>query len=126
MGFVTYAAACCQCPHIDIKPGSDPNSINLRSQGVIAVALLTHPDGFNAVLFADPATITFGPNHATPVHPGGHIEDVDNDGDMDRLFHFNTQETGIQPGDTEATLYGTTFGGSNFQASDDIRTVPPH
>lgn len=125
LGLVTYAAACegtCVC--IDIKPQSCPNSINLRSPGVVPVAFLTTA-GFDATT-VNPATVMFGPNHATPVHPGGHIEDVDFDGDMDLLFHFNKQETGIQPGDTEATIYGTTFGGVDVCGVGSIRTVPPH
>jgi len=62
-----------------------------------------------------------------PVHPGycGHIEDVDFDGDMDLLFHFNTQDTGIQPGDTEATMWGQTYGGEDVWGTGPIRTVPP-
>lgn len=63
-----------------------------------------------------------------PVHPGycGRTEDVDFDGDMDLLFHFNTQDTGIQPGDTEATMWGQTYGGEDVWGTDQIRTVPPH
>ena len=43
---------------IDIKPGSDPNSINLRSKGVIPVAILTTED-FDATT-VDPLSVEFG------------------------------------------------------------------
>lgn len=124
LGLVTHAAAGCEVD-IDIKPQSCPNSINLRSRGVVPVAFLS-AGCFDATT-VDPATVTFGPDHAVPVHAGycGHIEDVDFDGDMDLLFHFNKQETGIQPGDTHATMWGRTYGGEDVWGTGPIRTVPP-
>jgi len=91
---------------IDIKPGNEDNSINLKSKGVIPVAILTTAD-FDATT-VDPSSVRFGKTgtEAAPMHEGGHIEDVDGDGDNDLLFHFRTQETGLQEGDTEAYLTG--------------------
>jgi hypothetical protein len=106
---------------IDIKPGSFPNSINPRSNGVIPVAILTTPS-FDATL-VDPLSVQFGPAEATEAHGRGHIEDVDGDGDLDLVLHFRTQETGIQCGDTEASLTGETFDGYSFTGTDSIRTV---
>jgi hypothetical protein len=106
---------------IDIKPGEFPNSINPRSQGVIPVAILT-TDTFDATT-VDPLSITFGPNGAIEAHGRGHIEDVDGDGDDDVVLHFRTQETGIQCGDTSASLTGETFSGQAIQGSDSIVTV---
>jgi hypothetical protein len=57
------------------------------------------------------------------VHGKGHIEDVDNDGDLDMVLHFKTQETGIQYGDTEACLMGKTIDGKIIDACDTIVTV---
>lgn len=106
---------------IDIKPGSDPNSISLKSKGVILVAILT-TDDFDAS-DVDPATVLFGPTgtEAAPVHFA--FEDVDGDGDIDMILHFNTQDTGIQCGDTSASLTGQTFGGLAIEGSDSINTV---
>ena len=106
---------------IDIKPGSFPNSINLKSKGVIPVAILT-TDDFDATI-VDPLSVLFGPNGATESHGKGHIEDVDGDGDLDMVLHFNTLETGIQCGDTSASLSGITTGGQSFEGSDSIKTV---
>ncbi|MDH3614407.1 MAG: hypothetical protein OES10_14155 [Gammaproteobacteria bacterium] len=106
---------------IVIKPGSDPNSINLYSRQRIPVAILT-TDTFDA-LDVDPLSTAFGPDGATEFHGRGHVKDVDEDGDMDLLLHFNTQETGIQCGDTEATLTGETFTGLAFTGTDAINTV---
>jgi hypothetical protein len=70
---------------IDIKPGSDPNSINPKSKEAISVAILT-TDTFDATTI-DPLSVQFGPNGATEIHNRGHIEDVDGDGDDDMVLH---------------------------------------
>lgn len=106
---------------IDIKPGSYPNSINLSSKGEIPVAILT-TDTFEATQVNWASTL-FGPNGAIESHGRAHVRDVDEDGDMDMVFHFNNQDTGIQCGDTEATLTGETFGGQAFVGTDAIKVV---
>lgn len=113
---------------IDVKPGSDANSVNPGSRGVIPVAVLTtataagDPADFDAAEL-DPATVGFGPAGAVPAHSGGHLEDVDGDGDLDRIFHFRTAETGIACGDTAATLTGETLAGQPVEGTDAVRTV---
>jgi hypothetical protein len=106
---------------IDIKPGGILNSINPRRRGKIPVAILT-TDGFDATT-ASPTTVRFGPTgtEAAPVHSA--LEDVDGDGDIDLILHFNTQATGIKCGDVSARLTGVTFGGQAIEGSDSIRTV---
>ena len=102
-------------------PGSDPNSINYSSTGMTSVAILT-TDTFYA-LDVDALSVWFGDRGVTESHGRAHVEDVDGDGDMELLLHFNTQDTGIQCGDTVATLSGMTFGGQAFTGSDVIRTM---
>ena len=106
---------------IDIKPGSYPNSINPRSKGVIPVALLT-TDTFDA-LTIDGDTVRFGPAEAAIAHRSPHFEDVDADGDIDAVFHFKTQKSGIECGDTWASLTGQTTDGIFIEVEDTIRTV---
>ena len=113
---------------IDIKPGSDPNSINPRSKGKIPVAILsTNTAAGESVDFdatqVDSTTIRFGPDGANIAHSNGHVEDVDSDGDADLVLHFESQETGIACGDTEATLTGATFGGVGVTGTDAVNTV---
>lgn len=106
---------------IDIKPGEGPNSVNPSSRQKIAVAVLT-TNTFDA-LQVDPSTVEFGPDGATEFHRKTHVEDVDDDGDADLLFHFNTPDTGLKCGDAEATLRGETFNGELIVGTDSIRTV---
>jgi len=111
------------CPYwtdvtIDIKPGSDPNSINLKSKGVVPVAVLT-ADEFDATT-VDPATVLFA--DASPVRWA--LEDVDGDGDVDLVLHFKTQNLGLDADSTEATLTGSTYDGQDIQGTDGVRIVP--
>lgn len=106
---------------LDIKPGGDPNAVNPRSRGVIPVAILM-TDSFD-VTTADPSTVQFGPGGAGIGHRSVHLEDVDDDGDLDLLLRFRTQQTGIACGDTEASLTGQIFDGTPIEGSDSIVTV---
>ncbi len=106
---------------IDIKPGSYPNIINLKSKGVIPVATLTN-EGFDATT-VDPLSVAFGPNKVVEAHGKGHIKDVDGDGDLDLVLHFRNQQTGIACGDTEAGLTGETFDGQMIEGLDSIHIV---
>lgn len=106
---------------IDIKPGSFPNSINPNDKGVIPVAILTTTT-FDAST-VDPLSVRFGPSMAAESHGEGHLEDVDGDGDMDMVLHFDTKMTGIACGQTSATLTGQTLAGIPIEGSDTIRTV---
>jgi len=105
---------------IDIKPGSDPNSINLKSKGVVPLAVLTTND-FDAST-VDPATVRFGPDDAEAVQYA--LEDVDEDGDIDMILHFKTQDLRLNGNSIEATLSGETFGGMPIQGTDTVNIVP--
>lgn len=104
------------------------NPINLKSRGVVPVAILTTSvnDGdsvdFDATT-VDPLSVAFGPNGATEAHAEGHIEDADGDGDDDLVLHFRTQETGIRCGDTQAVLTGETSDGHSIEAVDLVNVI---
>ncbi len=115
---------------IDIKPGSDPNSINLGSQGVIPVAFLTTPT-FDASLI-DPLTVTlrgedfggFVKLRGKTEKPMASLEDVDGDGDVDLLVHLDTNKlTGYELG-TVWELGAKTGDGFVVLGSDTVRLVP--
>jgi hypothetical protein len=108
---------------IDIKPGSDPNSVNPNSRGVIPVAILAS-DAFG-ITQIDRSTLAFGPSGAAPAHRrGGHPMGTNGDGPAALLSHYRTQETGIAFGDTEACVTGETLDGTPFAGCDEINTVP--
>ena len=103
---------------IDIKPGSFPNTINLSSKGVIPVALLGSAT-FD-VRSVDYSTVVFA---GAPVASGPAFMDVNRDGFLDAVMQFRTQQTNIQPGDTQACLTGNTLGGTPIHGCDSIRTL---
>jgi hypothetical protein len=103
---------------VDIKPGSYPNSINLNSKGVVPVAVLTAEDLDASNL--DPSTVNFAGASAVRWT----LEDVDYDGDVDLLFHFNIQELNLNEDSTEATLFGSTYNGEPFEGTDTVKIVP--
>jgi probable HAF family extracellular repeat protein len=103
---------------IDIKPGSDPNSINLKSNGVVPVAILS-TIGFEAT-GVDPSTVLFA--DAFPVK--WTMDDVNQDGEMDLLLHFRTQDLNLTQDSTEATLTGETMDGTPIEGTDTVNIVP--
>lgn len=110
----------CDLERIDIKPGSDVNPVALGSHGLIPVAILgTQYIDVENVL---EETLAFGPANATPVRRG-QLEDVNDDGYVDLITHYNIQETGISAEDTEACLRGV-IGATMFVACDSIVTRP--
>ena len=102
---------------IDVKPGSDPNSINPKSMGVVPVAILGS-DTLD-VLDVDYANVEFGTGGAMPVHVA--LEDVNDDGFIDLVLHFVQKETGIAKGNVEACISGD-IGGQPFSGCDAIKT----
>jgi len=106
---------------LDIKPGVLPNSINVQSNGVIPVAILT-TDAFDATK-VDALSVRFGPQRATEAHSRDHVEDVNGDNRLDLVLHFMVLETGIRCGDTSASLTGLTVEGLMIEGADSIFTV---
>jgi hypothetical protein len=106
---------------IDVKPGTKNNVVNPGNAGVIPVAILT-AEGFDASTVAGP-TVRFGalPPAAPPAHFA--LEDVDGDGDIDMILHFETRQTGIDCASTVVLLTGRTLNGQAIEGSDSIATA---
>jgi hypothetical protein len=109
---------------IDIKPGSDPNCINLDANGVIPVAILTTAE-FDAST-VDPLSVMLeGAVVRVKGKSGraGSLEDIDGDGDIDLMLQVNN-ETTLQSGNSIATLTGMTYDGLAIEGKDQIEIVP--
>ena len=50
-------------------------------------------------------------------------EDVNSDGLLDIVCHFNTQDADFEEGDTEGILKGLTVGGVPIEGRDSVRIV---
>ena len=85
---------------IDIRPGTDSNYIFTSSRGLVPVVL------FDEELYdfslVDAESLQFGPANVSPVFQFS--VDVNGDGNKDLLSFFKQNETGIECGDTAATL----------------------
>ena len=119
---------------IDIKPGSDPNSINCGSKGVIPVGILTTSIAagdsvdFDAST-VDPTTVALNGVKAKVVGKKEqtlcHLEDVDADGDVDMVCQIPTYDFLTDcPSEGFGELTATTFGGAPISGTDSIRFVP--
>lgn len=102
--------------NIDVKPGDNNNTVNLKSKGVTPIAVLT--DGNFDATTLDVSSLRFGLGAAFESHGKGHIEDVDGDGDNDLILHFDTQVVGLSVGDNQVCLTGTTNGGIPVEGCD--------
>jgi hypothetical protein len=112
---------------IDIHPGNLVNPVDCGSGNEIVPVAILSTEAFDATT-VDHSSVRFGPAEAPESHqdPYGlvrHEEDVDDDGDVDLMFHFRLAEAGIRCGDTEATLTGETFDGQPLSGADEIRTL---
>jgi hypothetical protein len=103
-------------------------NINPYGRGVVPVAIFGSEEFDVAEL--DVTTLRFGPDEVPCAHDltdlfdyNEHLEDVNLDGFMDLMLHFETQDTGIVCGDTEATLSGQTLGDQFFEGTDTFETV---
>jgi hypothetical protein len=108
---------------IDIKPGSDSNSINPSLEGSLPVVIF----GSNSfdVADVDATTLAFGPGGASIQHRRGpHFRDLNRDGFGDLLAHFRIEETGIAFGDWIACITGEKLDATPFKGCDAVSTVP--
>ncbi|MFC1981023.1 hypothetical protein ACFLVN_02110 [Chloroflexota bacterium] len=109
---------------IDIKPCSDPNSINLKSKGVLPVAILT-TDTFDA-MEVDFTTVQLTGTLGSAGAIKAEVMDVcPYDGDVDMVVYFSTQDLRdvLDPSDEVATLTGETIDGTAIEGMDSVRIV---
>lgn len=111
--------------NIDIKPFSNPNSINPKSHGNVSIAILSTQD-FDALAEIDILSLTFGytgDENSSVSCDNNEGEDVNGDGFIDLVCHFDTQLTGFQIGDIAGILKGLTMDGVPIVGSDAVNIV---
>jgi hypothetical protein len=112
---------------IDIKPGSDPNSINLCSDGAVPIAILGS-DTFSVsdidtetLRFADAAVKVVGRKDP---HALCSVEDVNGDMFDDLVCHYLTTDIAAIDGEsTTATLNGELLDGTPIEGTDSVNIV---
>lgn len=103
---------------IDIKPGDEVTSIEDR-EGMIPVLIRTTPQ-FDAGT-ADPDSIRLGPTGTEAVPVRSMLEDVDKDGDVDRMLLFRVKEMGVKCGVKVMRLTGKTTDGRSIEGFEAVR-----
>lgn len=111
---------------VDIKPRSDPNSINLCSNGAVPIAILGS-DSFN-VFDTDTTTLKFADAGVKVVGKKDKqlcsFEDVNVDGFSDLVCHFLTMDiAGISGETASASVSGVLLDGTKIQGMDSINIV---
>ncbi len=116
---------------IDIKPGSDPNSVNLKDQGLLPVAVLG--SAMFDVTAIDETTLQLGgviiTTRGKAAKTAFSIEDVNGDGYPDLVAFFRVQDLvaagALDATTTTLTLTGSLRDGTPIAGSDSVRVVPP-
>ena len=112
--------------NIDVKPGNgeDWAPINPKSRGKIPVALLSS-NSFDAMA-VDIDTVTFGAtgDEDSLSHCNKQGKDVNGDGMLDRLCHFNNQDAGFTNESLEGIVRGRTALGTVFEGRGFLKVVP--
>ena len=106
---------------LDIEPGKRRNRINLDSRGHVRVAVLS-TSAF-AASTVDPPTVKFGPAGASPDLDHVQTKDVNGDGRPDLVLRFRIRDTGLQCGQSTATLTGRTVLGDRISGTGTIHVV---
>ena len=123
---------------IDIKPGSDPSSVNCKANkkgdinGVVPVAILsdvTFDAGTIDIEILSMSLVGSSPIIVTEVHGELHLFDVDGDGLLDSVLHLDkagvceaTKDTPLKES-VDVELSGETTDGTQFVGTGDIRIV---
>jgi hypothetical protein len=112
---------------IDIKPGSDTNSLNNDGHGVIPVAILgsatfdVHDIDAGSVELEGLEVAARGKSNKLLAA----YEDVNGDGFMDLVLKIEDLDGVLTEGSTTATLTGQFLDGTSFSSTDSISIVPP-
>ncbi len=124
--FLVKFAAPMLLVNIDIKPNSEVNAFNLKSKGVVPVAVLGAEDFDVNQIDLSTATLD-GASPRTRGQSGndGSFQDINGDSIVDLILHFDMRDMNIDPLASTLILTGELLDGTAFEGSDVIRIVPP-
>ena len=113
---------------INIKPGDDTNTINIRKGITVPVAILSSND-FDAPtdVEVNRLSLTFGPTgdeQSLLCCQYRKPKDVNGDGLKDLVCQFSIKDAGFTCSDAEGILKGTTVTGTLFEGSQNVLIVP--
>ena len=104
------------------------SSVNPRRRGVVPVAIFGSEQLDLSML--NLATLRLGPGQAAPAHDlseawalNEHAQDLNGDGFMDLIVHFEAEGTGLDCGDASAVLTAKLADGSPLVGEDAIHTI---
>jgi len=113
--------------NVDIKPGSDPNSINLCSGGNVPVAIFASAEldvadiNTDTLRFAEASVKVVGKKDP---HTLCNLEDVSGDLIDDLVCHYVTQDIAALDGESStATVNGELLDGTPFEGTDSVNIV---
>jgi hypothetical protein len=110
---------------IDIKPGSNPNAINLKKDKIITVAILGNSTF--AVPDIDVTPLSDSPKFggATPKSPTRiSYQDVNKDGFTDLVLQYKLAGLGFTINSTEGCISGKLIDGTIIEGCDSLKVVP--
>lgn len=106
---------------LEVRPG-EPNELNIKSQQIFPVALITDVEGpISEPEAIDLSSLRFGSSGdplAQIVEKKTSIRDANGDGTEDLIVWFKTAETGIDCDDSEVEIIGQNLSGEQFSAID--------
>ena len=106
-----------QLVNIDIKPGSDPNSIKLKNEKIVTVAVLGSAS--LDVKTINLVTLRFGPNQVSPTRTT--FQDVNADGFLDLVTQFKMSTLGLTTSTTSACIDGSLNNANLIHGCDAVR-----
>lgn len=110
-----------QAVAVNIKAGDAPNTLNLRSRGVIPV-VIPSTDQFDATSI-DVSSLRFGATGEEAAAVRAILDDIDGDGDTDLLVFFRNQEMSVDCETLFTYITGTTLTGTEIAGTDSVNIV---
>lgn len=125
LGFATYFDPKVRVTRvgIDIKPGSDRNPINPKSEGVIPVAILSSHEFDATKVYKQGLGFGKTGTERSLAFCNGNHKDVNSDGLLDLVCHFNSEKTGFSVGDTAGILRGNSVADIPIIGTDSVAIV---